>query len=146
MAHSRRGTGLRLNGDRPPRPSLTGARSGAELPQNGSRYLGQGLFRFPDLFLRLCGVLAGQHRFAARAAKDAAMTIPIVFGVAADPVAMGFVASLNRPGAGATATRSRRVHIDQGLSVPVIQHHADNEAGHSHAIIIPSPKTIAELS
>jgi putative ABC transport system substrate-binding protein len=59
-----------------------------------------------DLVRLKVEVIVALHPRAARAAKDATKTIPIVFRSSGDPVATGFVASLARPGGNLTGVTS----------------------------------------
>ena len=61
--------------------------------------------------LRVALLVVASGTAGAVAAKSATTTIPIVFGVAVDPVTAGLVASLNRPGGNLTGVTNLNVEI-----------------------------------
>jgi putative ABC transport system substrate-binding protein len=64
-----------------------------------------------DLVRRRVDVIAATGGPAALAAKPASATIPIVFRIAADPIAAGLVASLSRPDRNVTGVTSLNLEV-----------------------------------
>ena len=81
--------------------------------------------RFPgfisDFVQRNVSVIVTTNTTGIAAAKNATSTIPIVFSVGEDPVKLGFVSSLNRPGGNLTGVVQFAQDLDQASVVAVIE-------------------------
>jgi ABC-type uncharacterized transport system substrate-binding protein len=95
-----------------------------------------------DLVRRKVIVIAATTTTAALAAKAATATIPIVFEVASDPVKLGLVASLNRPGGNLTGVTN--VNIEVAPKRLELLHEIIPTATTFALLINPSNPTLAE--
>jgi ABC-type uncharacterized transport system substrate-binding protein len=95
-----------------------------------------------ELVHRQVAVIAAAGSSATLAAKAETTTVPIVFSAAVDPVAVGLVASLNRPGGNLTGVTSLNVEV--GPKLLELLHEAVPSATSMALLVNPTNPSIGE--
>jgi putative ABC transport system substrate-binding protein len=97
-----------------------------------------------DLARQQLTVIAASSGPAAKAAKAATTTIPIVFAMANDPIELGLVASLNRPGGNLTGVTN--LNLEVGPKRLELLHEVVPNAGIIAVLVNPTNPNVATQS